>query len=137
MHPSLICRDMPENSANSHFSKKKFNILVGFSVLLTRLCIPYQTMQTAFYVLVLSIFLSCFVTDNSLYFSSVMQTFFFSSSAYCCYNWQVSLSGHLFDQFLINEALDIIETAGGSFHLVKCQVGQSSAAPSYSELEVS
>ncbi|OAY26961.1 alpha-aminoadipic semialdehyde synthase isoform X1 [Manihot esculenta] len=67
--------DMPENSANSHFSKKKFNILV-------------------------------------------------------------SLSGHLFDQFLINEALDIIETAGGSFHLVKCQVGQSSAATSYSELEV-
>jgi hypothetical protein len=39
------------------------------------------------------------------------------------YNWQVSLSGHLFDQFLINEALDIIEAAGGSFHLVKCQVG--------------
>ncbi|WP_161976925.1 hypothetical protein, partial [Xylella fastidiosa] len=29
-------------------------------------------------------------------------------------NLQVSLSGHLFDQFLINEALDIIEAAGGS-----------------------
>ena len=37
----------------------------------------------------------------------------------------MSLSGHLFDQFLINEALDIIEAAGGSFQLVKCQVGQS------------
>lgn len=48
----------------------------------------------------------------------------------------VSLSGHLFDKFLINEALNIIEVAGGSFHLVKCQVGQSADAPSYSELEV-
>ncbi|XP_065848930.1 alpha-aminoadipic semialdehyde synthase isoform X2 [Euphorbia lathyris] len=67
--------DMPENSANSHSSKKKFNTLV-------------------------------------------------------------SLSGHLFDKFLINEALDIIEAAGGSFHLVKCQVGQSADATSYSELEV-
>jgi hypothetical protein len=53
------------------------------------------------------------------------------------YDWQVSLSGHLFDQFLINEALDIIETAGGSFHLVNCHVGQSVDAISYSELEVS
>lgn len=50
---------------------------------------------------------------------------------------QVSLSGHLFDKFLINEALDIIEASGGSFHLVKCQVGQSADAMSYSELEVS
>ena len=49
---------------------------------------------------------------------------------------QVSLSGHLFDKFLINEALDIIETAGGSFHLVKCDVGQSIDDVSYSELEV-
>ncbi|XP_062148674.1 alpha-aminoadipic semialdehyde synthase [Alnus glutinosa] len=48
----------------------------------------------------------------------------------------VSLSGHLFDQFLINEALDIIEAAGGSFHLVKCKVGQSANVMSYSELEV-
>lgn len=53
------------------------------------------------------------------------------------YNFQVSLSGHLFDQFLINDALDIIEAAGGSFHLVKCQVGQSADVMSYSELEVS
>lgn len=53
------------------------------------------------------------------------------------YNILVSLSGHLFDQFLINEALDIIESAGGSFHLIKCQVGQSTNAMSYSELEVS
>ncbi|XAR55198.1 Saccharopine dehydrogenase (NADP(+), L-lysine-forming) [Bertholletia excelsa] len=52
------------------------------------------------------------------------------------YNILVSLSGHLFDQFLINEALDIIEAAGGSFHLIKCQVGQSANAMSYSELEV-
>ena len=49
----------------------------------------------------------------------------------------MSLSGHLFDQFLINEALDIIEAAGGSFQLVKCQVGQSVDAISCSELEVS
>lgn len=53
------------------------------------------------------------------------------------YNILVSLSGHLFDQFLINEALDVIEAAGGSFHLVKCQVGQSANVMSYSELEVS
>lgn len=52
------------------------------------------------------------------------------------WNWQVSLSGHLFDKFLINEALDIIEAAGGSFHLVKCQVGQITTDLSYSELEV-
>lgn len=49
----------------------------------------------------------------------------------------MSLSGHLFDQFLINEALDIIEAAGGSFHLVNCHVGQSVEAVSFSELEVS
>ncbi|KAG6488659.1 hypothetical protein ZIOFF_049908 [Zingiber officinale] len=48
----------------------------------------------------------------------------------------VSLSGHLFDQFLINEALDVIEAAGGSFHLLKCEVGQTSKSMSYSELEV-
>lgn len=48
----------------------------------------------------------------------------------------VSLSGHLFDERLINEALDIIEAAGGSFRLVKCEVGQSADAMSYSELEV-
>ncbi|KAK8503220.1 hypothetical protein V6N13_025979 [Hibiscus sabdariffa] len=52
------------------------------------------------------------------------------------YTVLVSLSGHLFDQFLINEALDIIEAAGGSFQLVKCHVGQSTDAMSYSELEV-
>lgn len=50
---------------------------------------------------------------------------------------QVSLSGHLFDKFQINKALDIIEAAGGSFHLVKCDVGQSTDDFSYSELEVS
>ncbi|CAL9771345.1 unnamed protein product [Musa acuminata subsp. burmannicoides] len=52
------------------------------------------------------------------------------------YNILVSLSGHLFDQFLINEALDVIEAAGGSFHLVRCEVGQSAKSMSYSELEV-
>ncbi|KAK1416425.1 hypothetical protein QVD17_32216 [Tagetes erecta] len=52
------------------------------------------------------------------------------------YTMLVSISGHLFDQFLINEALDIIEAAGGSFHLVKCQVGQCTDSMSYSELEV-
>ncbi|XP_050218217.1 alpha-aminoadipic semialdehyde synthase [Mercurialis annua] len=52
------------------------------------------------------------------------------------FNILVSLSGHLFDQFLINEALDIIEAAGGAFHLAKCHVGQSADATSYSELEV-
>uniref|UniRef100_A0A0D9VLW6 Saccharopine dehydrogenase (NAD(+), L-glutamate-forming) n=1 Tax=Leersia perrieri TaxID=77586 RepID=A0A0D9VLW6_9ORYZ len=52
------------------------------------------------------------------------------------YNSLVSLSGHLFDKFLINEALDIIETNGGSFHLVRCDVGQSIDDMSYSELEV-
>ncbi|XP_038879308.1 alpha-aminoadipic semialdehyde synthase isoform X1 [Benincasa hispida] len=52
------------------------------------------------------------------------------------FNIQVSLSGHLFDQFLINEALDIIEAAGGSFHLVHCQVGQNANAMSHSDLEI-
>ncbi|XP_013735142.2 alpha-aminoadipic semialdehyde synthase isoform X1 [Brassica napus] len=52
------------------------------------------------------------------------------------YNILVSLSGHLFDKFLINEALDMIEAAGGSFHLAKCEIGQSADAESYSELEV-
>ncbi|KAI3839886.1 hypothetical protein MKX03_025151 [Papaver bracteatum] len=52
------------------------------------------------------------------------------------HNIRVSLSGHLFDKFLINEALDIIEAAGGSFHLAKCEVGQSSFAMSFSELEI-
>lgn len=59
-----------------------------------------------------------------------------SNSTKSKYTRLVSLSGHLFDTFMINEALDIIEGAGGSFHLVKCQVGQSSDAMSYSELEV-
>ncbi|KAH7680016.1 Saccharopine dehydrogenase (NAD(+) L-glutamate-forming) protein [Dioscorea alata] len=52
------------------------------------------------------------------------------------YNTLVSLSGHLFDQFLINDALDIIEANGGSFRLVKCEVGQSANVTSYSEVEV-
>ncbi|CAN6253034.1 unnamed protein product [Urochloa humidicola] len=52
------------------------------------------------------------------------------------YSTLVSLSGHLFDKFLINEALDIIEAAGGSFRLVRCEVGQSIDDMSYSELQV-
>ncbi|KAJ6825393.1 alpha-aminoadipic semialdehyde synthase [Iris pallida] len=52
-------------------------------------------------------------------------------------NTLVSISGHLFDQCLINEALDIIEAAGGTFRLIKCDVGQSAEAMSYSELEAS
>ncbi|KAH9618009.1 hypothetical protein KSS87_016398 [Heliosperma pusillum] len=48
----------------------------------------------------------------------------------------VSLNGHLFDDFLINEALDKIEAIGGSFQLVKCHVGQRADVMSYSELEV-
>lgn len=53
------------------------------------------------------------------------------------YKTSVSLNGHLFDQFLINEALDIIEAAGGSFHLSRCQVGQTTDAMSHAEIEVS
>ncbi|CAL4967339.1 unnamed protein product [Urochloa decumbens] len=52
------------------------------------------------------------------------------------YSTLVSLSGHLFDKFLINDALDIIEAAGGSFWLVRCEVGQSIDDMSYSELQV-
>ncbi|CAN0918320.1 Alpha-aminoadipic semialdehyde synthase [Linum grandiflorum] len=52
------------------------------------------------------------------------------------FNISVSLSGHLFDKFLINDALDIIEEKGGSFRLVKCQVGQSTKEASFSELLV-
>eukprot|EP00249_Psilotum_nudum_P019538 c27304_g1_i1 orf=257-3433(+) len=48
----------------------------------------------------------------------------------------VSLNGHLFDQFLINEALDTIEEAGGRFHLATCELGQTVDAMSYAELEV-
>ncbi|CAK9141964.1 unnamed protein product [Ilex paraguariensis] len=53
------------------------------------------------------------------------------------YTILVSLSGHLFDQFLINEVLDVVEAEGGSFHMVKCEVGQSKNDVSYSTLEVS
>ncbi|KAJ3695752.1 hypothetical protein LUZ60_001129 [Juncus effusus] len=52
------------------------------------------------------------------------------------YTTLVSLSGHLFDKFQINKALDIIESAGGSFHLLSCTVGQSTDDFSYSELQV-
>lgn len=71
--------------------------------------------------------------------SSAMEPLEYSvndSSGMMKFSTLISLTGHLFDKFLINEALDIIETAGGSFHLVNCQVGQSADAMSYSELEV-
>ncbi|CAL1408934.1 unnamed protein product [Linum trigynum] len=59
-----------------------------------------------------------------------------SNSSRKKFNISVSLSGHLFDKFLINDALDIIEEKGGSFHLVKCQVGQSANETSLSEVLV-
>ncbi|XP_002975543.2 alpha-aminoadipic semialdehyde synthase [Selaginella moellendorffii] len=49
---------------------------------------------------------------------------------------KVSLSGHLFDKFLINEALDVIEAAGGKFQIATCQIGQTCDAISYAEIEV-
>lgn len=49
---------------------------------------------------------------------------------------QICLAGHLFDQFLINEALDVIEAAGGRFSVASCHVGQSSRATSSAELHV-
>lgn len=60
-----------------------------------------------------------------------------NASAGKTYKTSVSLNGHLFDQFLINEALDIIEAAGGSFHLARCELGQTSDAMTYAEIEVS
>lgn len=73
---------------------------------------------------------------NSSTIDLITETFDGSSSKRK-YSTLVSLSGHLFDQFLINEALDIVEAAGGSFCLVKCEVGQSTDIMSYSELEIS
>lgn len=49
---------------------------------------------------------------------------------------QVSLDGHLFDQLLINEALDVIEKAGGQFRIASCELGQTVDATSHAELEV-
>lgn len=49
---------------------------------------------------------------------------------------QVSLDGHLFDHLLINEALDVIENAGGRFRLAACELGQTVDAMSHAELEV-
>ncbi|CAM6098157.1 unnamed protein product [Calypogeia fissa] len=48
----------------------------------------------------------------------------------------VSLNGHLFDQFLINEALDVISAAGGRFRLATCKLGQSDEEISHADLEV-
>ena len=49
---------------------------------------------------------------------------------------QVSLDGHLFDHLLINEALDVIENAGGQFRLAACELGQTVDSTSHAELEV-
>ncbi|CAI5984613.1 unnamed protein product, partial [Closterium sp. NIES-64] len=49
----------------------------------------------------------------------------------------VSLNGHLFDRFLINDALDVIERAGGTFQLATCLVGQSVDSSSFAEIQVS
>ncbi|KAG6542771.1 hypothetical protein Mapa_015848 [Marchantia paleacea] len=48
----------------------------------------------------------------------------------------VSLNGHLFDQFLINEALDVIVDAGGRFRSATCKVGHSDDETSHADLEV-
>ncbi|KAH9540925.1 hypothetical protein CY35_14G031500 [Sphagnum magellanicum] len=48
----------------------------------------------------------------------------------------VSLSGHLFDQYLINEALDVICDAGGRFQVATFKVGQSDAETSHADLQV-
>ncbi|CAI5500986.1 unnamed protein product [Closterium sp. Naga37s-1] len=53
------------------------------------------------------------------------------------YTTLVSLNGHLFDRFLINDALDVIERAGGTFQLATCLVGQSVDSSSFAEIQVS
>lgn len=52
------------------------------------------------------------------------------------YKTMVALDGHLFDQFFINEALDVIEKAGGQFRIASCELGQTVDATSHAELEV-
>ncbi|GJP59146.1 hypothetical protein CLOP_g8444 [Closterium sp. NIES-67] len=52
------------------------------------------------------------------------------------YTTLVSLNGHLFDRFLINDALDVIERAGGTFQLATCLVGQSVDSSSFAEIQV-
>ncbi|KAI5084069.1 hypothetical protein GOP47_0000238 [Adiantum capillus-veneris] len=52
------------------------------------------------------------------------------------YRTMISLDGHLFDQLLINEALDVIEKAGGQFRIASCELGQTVDATSHAELEV-
>ena len=49
---------------------------------------------------------------------------------------QVSLSGHLFDQYLINEALDVICSGGGRYRLATWELGQSDDETSRADLEV-
>jgi alpha-aminoadipic semialdehyde synthase len=48
----------------------------------------------------------------------------------------VSLSGHLFDQHLINEALDVICSGGGRYRLATWELGQSDDETSHADLEV-
>jgi hypothetical protein len=42
----------------------------------------------------------------------------------------------LFDQYLINEALDVICDGGGQFQVVTFTVGQSDAETSHADLQV-
>lgn len=49
---------------------------------------------------------------------------------------QVSLSGHLFDQRLINEALNVICDGGGRYRLKTLEPGQTDDETSSADLEV-
>jgi hypothetical protein len=49
---------------------------------------------------------------------------------------QVSLSGHLFDQHLINEALNVICDGGGRYRLKTLEPGQTDDETSSADLEV-
>lgn len=49
---------------------------------------------------------------------------------------QVSLSGHLFDQRLINEALNVICDGGGRYRLKSLEPGQTDDETSSADLEV-
>lgn len=48
----------------------------------------------------------------------------------------MSLNGHLFDQHLINEALDVICSGGGRYRLATWELGQSDDETSRADLEV-
>lgn len=146
-HPT-ICRNSSLVPGNGQYSWKKYTTLVRNFIsiyfvqnkFLSKLHAPHHLLFSfhqpnglCFHPI--SYVTRRFMSDWFILFSNNCDIL---SLWYWCYSkWQVSLSGHLFDQFLINEALDIIEAAGGSFHLVRCDLGQSANSVSYSELEVS